>query len=101
MSATRPSSSPGAGSTWSISVSANFQPVRLLGHLAGPFGAVHPVAARHQPFVAQFAVALQGGLGPGEAVQRGALFLRAHQPQLVVLPVQCQQPVGQAGQRLP
>ena len=74
------------------------QPVGLLGHLAGPVGAVEQIPPGGEPLVAQFPVALQCGADAGEAVQRGALLVRAHQAELIVLPVQGEQTIGESRQ---
>ncbi len=75
------------------------QPVGLLRQLAGAVGPVDQIAPGHLPLVAHLLVALEFGLHRREAVERGALLVGAHQPQLVVLAVQGQQPGGERGQR--
>ena len=74
------------------------QPVGLLSHLTRTVGAVDEITPRDQPFIAQFAVALQGCRDTGEPVQCPALFVGAHQSQLIVLAVQGQQSGGEGGQ---
>ena len=75
------------------------QPVGLLLEFAGPVGAVEEIAPRDQPLVAKFSITLQWRGDGREPVQRAALLVGSHQPQLVVLAVQCQQSGGEGGQR--
>ena len=78
-------------------VEPELQSVRLLRQFARPLRAVDQVAARGQPVLAQ----LRGSasavlLDVDEAVQRSALLVGTHQPQLIVLAVQCEQFGGEA-----
>ncbi len=78
-------------------VEAELQPVGLLRQFACPLGTVGEVAAGVDCHVSRtVAVPLQLRADVGEAVQRGALLVAAHQPQLIVLPVQGQQFGGEA-----
>ena len=58
------------------------------------------VAPRDQPLIAQFAVALDQRGDTGIPIESTALFVRTHQPELIILTVQCQQSGGEGGQRL-
>ena len=76
------------------------QPVGFLGHLAGAVDPVDEVPPGDQPLVAQLPIALQSRCRTGEPVQRRALLVGPHEPQLVVLAVQCQQTGGEGGESL-
>ena len=76
------------------------QAVGFLGHLTRPVGAVDQVAPRDQPLIAQFAVALDQCGDTGIPIESTALFVRTHQPELIILTVQCQQSGGECGQGL-
>ena len=96
MSATSASSSPGRGSTASISSEPELQPVGLLRHFPCPLGPLGEITSSRKPRVAHRAVPLQLRTDVGEPIQRGALLVAAHQAQLVVLPVQGEQFGGEA-----
>ena len=76
------------------------QPVGLLRHFPCPLGSFGEIAASRLPRVADLAIALQQRTDVCEAVKRGALFVSAHEAQLVVLPVQGEQLGGERAQRL-
>ena len=96
MSATSASSSPGCGSTASISLSANFS--RSASCASSRARCVRSTRSRRASASRRAASRYRSQLrlDVGEAVQRRALLVGAHQPQLVVLAVQGQQFGGEA-----
>ena len=91
---------PGLGCHRVDLVEREGQPVGLLGQFTGAFPAVRQIASGVQPLLMQQLVALQPTAEVGEPVQRGALFVRSHQPQLIVLAVHGEQFTGEVAQRL-
>ncbi len=80
-------------------IESEFEQVRFLGEFPRPLLAVDQITAGGQPLVSHGAVALQWPLDVSEPIQGRALFVRSHQPQLIVLSVQGEQLVGEAAQR--
>ena len=81
-------------------VQAELETIGFLGEFPRPLLTVGQVAASGQPVIAQRAIALQLLLDIGGAVQGPALLVGTHQPELVILAVQCQQFGGEGAQRL-
>jgi hypothetical protein len=80
-------------------IEPELEKVRFLGQFPRPLFAVYQVTAGGQPVVSHGPVPLQWPLDVGESIQRSALFVRSHQAELIVLPVQGEQLVGEAAQR--